>query len=48
MALIETKVMLIRLVQKYDFKLAPNQSFIATSGITQGLKDGLFLELKKL
>lgn len=47
MATIESKIILIKLVQQYQFDLVPGQSLREYYAITNRLKDGLLVNISK-
>ncbi|KAI8916250.1 cytochrome P450 [Gorgonomyces haynaldii] len=47
MAVIEMKVMLIRLLMQYKMELVPNQDLTFRYSVTYGLKDGLLIQCTK-
>ena len=45
MAIIESKIILIKLIQQFRFELVPGQTLRKYYGITKSLKDGLFVNI---
>ncbi|KAJ3271947.1 hypothetical protein HDV01_006081 [Terramyces sp. JEL0728] len=46
LAIIEAKIIVLRLIQKFDFDIVPNHPLDAVSSITYGLKHGLLVNVK--
>lgn len=45
MAMMESKLTMARIFQKYKINHAPKQNFTPVHTVTMGLKDGLFINI---